>query len=185
MKSILGIVLLMLAGGISSGYISKASSNYTSRKYIAAGNSSAPEPAARVFPVAGKRSIIGSFWGAARDGGSRKHEGIDIFARKGTPVVAVTDGVVMEAGNTPRGGKTVWLRSYTDDFYYYYAHLDKHLVQAGQMVKKGEYLGTVGNTGNAKLTPAHLHFGIYTYNGAINPLPHVKGLPKVALVTKK
>jgi murein DD-endopeptidase MepM/ murein hydrolase activator NlpD len=137
-----------------------------------------------VFPVAGKHSVIGSFWGAVRDGGKRKHEGIDIFAKKGTPVVAITDGIVVEAGNTARGGKTVWLRSLNDEFVYYYAHLDRQVVQAGQYVKKGDSLGTVGKTGNAKFTPPHLHFGIYTYSGPVNPLPIVKNLPKVSIISK-
>src|SRR5688500_2029606 len=136
MKSVLAVVLLLLAGSISSGFISKATSNFAGKRFFEKTN---PDTTGMVFPVAGKRSIIGSFWGAARDGGKRKHEGIDIFARKGTPVVAVADGVVVEAGNTPRGGKTVWLRSYSSDFYYYYAHLNVHYVKSGQFVKKGEY----------------------------------------------
>ena len=182
MKNVLGIVLLLLAGSIFSGFISKASSEIASKRFIERTNN--PDTSSMVFPVAGKKSIIGSFWGAGRDGGKRKHEGIDIFARKGTPVVAVADGIVMEAGNTPRGGKTVWLRSFNDNFYYYYAHLDKHMVQFGETVKKGQHLGTVGNTGNAKLTPPHLHFGIYSYTGAIDPLPYVKHLPKVSIPRK-
>lgn len=178
MKNILAVVLLLLAGGVSSGFISKATSKYSGKRFI---EKATLDTADMVFPVAGKRSVIGSLWGAARDGGKRKHEGIDIFARKGTPVVAVADGVVVEAGNTTRGGKTVWLRSYSAEFYYYYAHLNEHFVKSGQSVKKGEYLGTVGNSGNAKLTPPHLHFGIYSYTGAVNPLPYVKHLPKVTI----
>lgn len=181
MKNILGIVLLLVGGSIGSGFISKATSAYISSPYL---DKSRPDTASKVFPVAGKSSIIGSFWGAVRDGGKRKHEGIDIFAKKGTPVVAIAEGVVLDVGNTPRGGKTVWLRSLNDDFAYYYAHLDKQLVQPGQYVKKGDRLGTVGNTGNAKLTPPHLHFGIYTYSGAVNPLPIVKKLPKVSIGSK-
>jgi murein DD-endopeptidase MepM/ murein hydrolase activator NlpD len=134
-----------------------------------------------VFPVSGKKSSIGSFWGAARDGGKRKHEGIDIFAKKGTPVVAVTDGIVSAVTNGGIGGKTVWLRSFDYSWTAYYAHLDQQKVKRGQFVKKGEVLGTVGNTGNARTTPAHLHFGIYTWNGAVNPLPYVKQSPKVDL----
>src|SRR5262245_22778476 len=67
--------------------------------------------ASLAFPVAGKKAKVGSFWGAVRDGGKRKHEGIDIFAKKGTPVVAVCDGIIISSGNTPRGGKTIWLQS--------------------------------------------------------------------------
>ena len=131
------------------------------------------------YPVAGKRSNIGSFWGDVRDGGKRKHKGIDIFARKGTPVVAISDGIIVSKGSTPRGGKILWLKSFSNPWLVYYAHLDQHKVKRGQIVKKGQVLGTVGNTGNARYTPSHLHFGIYSWAGAINPLPYVKYSPKV------
>lgn len=145
-----------------------------------------PKPSSSVskslaFPVAGKRAKVGSFWGAERDGGKRKHEGIDIFAKKGTPVVAVCDGIIVSSGNTPRGGKVLWLQSLRHRWKAYYAHLDQKKVKPGQLVKKGQVLGTVGNTGNAKYTPSHLHFGIYkTFGGAMNPLPFVKNSPRVA-----
>jgi hypothetical protein len=141
-----------------------------------------------VFPVSGKKSAIGSFWGDVRDGGQRKHEGIDIFARKGTPVLAVTSGIIVSKATTPRGGKVVWLQSSTHTFQAYYAHLDEQYVRAGQWVQKGEVIGTVGNTGNARTTPAHLHFGIYTWSGAVNPLPYVRHASKISLpadVSKK
>ncbi|HYF30248.1 MAG TPA: M23 family metallopeptidase [Chitinophagaceae bacterium] len=132
-----------------------------------------------VFPVSGKKSNIGSFWGDVRDGGRRKHQGIDIFARKGTPVLAIADGIIVSKGNTPRGGKTLWLQPVGYPWTVYYAHLDQQKVKEGQFVKKGEVLGTVGNTGNARYTPAHLHFGIYTWIGAVNPLPYVKYSPRI------
>jgi murein DD-endopeptidase MepM/ murein hydrolase activator NlpD/SH3-like domain-containing protein len=127
------------------------------------------------FPVKGKDArAIGSFWGASREGGKRRHEGIDIFARKGTPVVAATDGVVSNVGTTRLGGKVVWVINKNLQAVYY-AHLDKQLVKVGQVVKEGDVLGTVGNTGNARYTPAHLHFGVYRgWGGATNPLPYVK-----------
>ncbi len=127
------------------------------------------------FPVEGKDAkAIGSFWGASREGGKRRHEGIDIFARKGTPVVSATDGVVTNVGNTRLGGKVVWVINKNLQAVYY-AHLDKQLVKVGQVVKEGDVLGTVGNTGNARYTPAHLHFGVYRgWGGATNPLPYVK-----------
>lgn len=140
------------------------------------------------FPVAGKRSNIGSFWGASRDGGKRRHEGIDIFARKGTAVLALTDGVISYRGSTARGGKVLWLNSNHHPWSAYYAHLDKQLVKEGQAVRKGQVIGTVGNTGNARTTPSHLHFGMYTVRGPMNPLPYVKHSPRVAVsktVTKK
>ncbi len=127
------------------------------------------------FPVKGKDArAVGSFWGASREGGKRKHEGIDIFARRGTPVVAATDGVVSNVGTTRLGGKVVRVINKNLQANYY-AHLDKQLVKTGQLVKAGQVLGTVGNTGNAKTTPAHLHFGVYRgWSGAVNPLPYVK-----------
>ena len=138
------------------------------------------------FPVWGKKSNIGSFWGDVRDGGKRKHRGIDIFAKKGTPVVAICDGVIVSRGNTPRGGKTLWMQAAGYAMTVYYAHLDEQKVRVGQAVKKGEIIGTVGNTGNARTTPAHLHFGIYTWlGGAINPLPYVKHAVKVTTPYKK
>ena len=125
------------------------------------------------FPVAGKgNAAIGSFWGMERDGGKRKHEGIDIFAKKGTPVVAVTNGTISFTGERGLGGKQVWLRDGLFGKSLYYAHLDSIAVQGGMAVKTGDTLGFVGNTGNAKTTPPHLHFGIYQ-SGAINPLPFV------------
>jgi murein DD-endopeptidase MepM/ murein hydrolase activator NlpD len=134
-----------------------------------------------VFPVTGKRSVIGSFWGAVRDGGRRKHEGIDIFARKGTPVVAICDGFIVSKGSTPRGGKILWLQSTGHPISVYYAHLDQHKVRNGQFVRKGQVIGTVGNTGNARYTPPHLHFGIYKFTGPVNPLPYVKNSQKIVL----
>ncbi len=125
------------------------------------------------FPVAGKgNAAIMSFWGMERDGGVRKHEGIDIFAKKGTPVVAATDGTIGFTGERGIGGKQVWLREGLFGNSLYYAHLDGIAVESGARVKAGDTLGYVGNTGNAQFTPPHLHFGIYK-NGAVNPLPFV------------
>jgi murein DD-endopeptidase MepM/ murein hydrolase activator NlpD len=137
------------------------------------------------FPVSGKKSRIASFWGAQRDGGKRKHEGIDIFAKKGTPVLAISDGVIAARRSTPRGGKVLWLRPDAYSWSAYYAHLDKQKVHAGQYVHKGQVIGTVGNTGNARYTPSHLHFGIYTNKGAVNPFPYVKKSRKIVVPQKR
>jgi peptidoglycan LD-endopeptidase LytH len=133
------------------------------------------------FPVAGKgNASVGSFWGMERDGGARKHEGIDIFAKKGTPVVAITNGSVSFTGERGIGGKQVWLRDGMFGKSLYYAHLDGIAVEAGQNVKTGDTLGFVGNTGNARFTPAHLHFGIYRFGGAVDPLPYVFTTEKIS-----
>jgi len=128
-----------------------------------------------IFPVSGKgNSAIQSFWGAPRGGGTRTHKGVDIFARRGTPVLAATDGYITNTGNRGLGGKQVWMRDGVFGQSLYYAHLDSIVVSGGQRVKTGDTLGLVGNTGNAKTTSPHLHFGIYTSRGAIDPLPFVE-----------
>lgn len=128
-----------------------------------------------VFPVAdGNNQSIQSFWGAVRDGGRRSHEGVDIFAPRGTPVVAATKGYVTSTGDKGLGGKQVWLRDQNRGVSLYYAHLDSIMARQGMRVQPGDTLGLVGNTGNARTTPPHLHFGVYKgYRGAINPLPFV------------
>ncbi|WP_022822990.1 M23 family metallopeptidase [Hymenobacter norwichensis] len=128
------------------------------------------------FPVRGKNDVaVGSFWGVDRDGGARRHEGIDIFAKRGTPAVAAAAGYITRVNETPRGGRVVWLADTEHGQHLYYAHLDKQLVQPGQQVKIGDTLGLVGNTGNARTTPPHLHFGIYrSGRGAVDPFPFVR-----------
>ncbi len=136
------------------------------------------------FPVAGSKAKTGSFWGDARDGGKRNHEGIDIFAPRKTPVIAAADGYVTRVAEGGIGGKTVWMRVNEHDVHLYYAHLDEQKVSDGQSVKKGDTLGTVGNTGNAKFTPPHLHFGVYTSRGPIDPLPFVNPAVRIAPALK-
>jgi murein DD-endopeptidase MepM/ murein hydrolase activator NlpD len=126
-----------------------------------------------LFPVAGKdRRAIRSFWGDPREGGRRRHEGNDIFAERGTPVLAVADGRVGRVREGGLGGKTIWLRDESRGLSYYYAHLSEQLASSGQRVARGDTIGLVGNTGNARTTPPHLHFGIYS-GGARDPLPYL------------
>jgi peptidoglycan LD-endopeptidase LytH len=132
------------------------------------------------FPVGDKKAYIGSVWGDNRDGGKRSHEGVDIFAPKRTPAVAAADGHIVSVREGGIGGKTVWLRPDDQNYTLYYAHLDEQLVQEGQAVKKGDVVGLVGNTGNAKTTPPHLHFGIYGYGGAVDPSPFINRQLKTA-----
>lgn len=126
------------------------------------------------YPLrAPRKNHIKSFWGDARDGGGRSHEGIDMFAPKRTPVVAAANGRVTRVNENNLGGKVVWMRPDNKNYILYYAHLDEQLVTDGQAVKTGDTLGLVGNTGNARTTPPHLHFGIYATGGAIDPFPFV------------
>lgn len=122
------------------------------------------------FPVEGlsERAILSSF-GVPRDAGRRHHEGVDIFAPRNTPVLAVVDGVASPR-SSKLGGNTVWLR--TGDGSFYYAHLERAAITFRQKVKAGDVLGYVGNSGNAITTPPHLHFGFYRRPlGAIDPTP--------------
>lgn len=131
------------------------------------------------FPVeAASQGNIGSSFGASRDGGAREHHGVDIFAKRGTPVKAVIDGRVQtDTGGI--GGNHVWLSGGMlgiGSASYYYAHLDSFAIESGDVVKKGEILGYVGNTGNARTTSPHLHFGIYS-GDPIDPAPFLKPEP--------
>lgn len=123
------------------------------------------------FPVqrTGNPKII-SLWGAGRDNGSRSHEGIDIAASFRTPALAGANGRITSVSENKLGGKVVFMAPDDADFNLYYAHLDTQMVTQGQRVKAGDIVGLVGNTGNAQYTVPHLHFGIYTSSGAIDPL---------------
>ena len=130
--------------------------------------------AALPFPVVGAEAgSIRSLFGASRDAGRRHHDGVDIFARRLTPVLAVAAGRAMPRQDA-LGGNTVWLN--TPGTSYYYAHLDRVAVKEQQPVKVGDVLGYVGNTGNATGMPSHLHFGVYRWGREpIDPLPLLLG----------
>jgi murein DD-endopeptidase MepM/ murein hydrolase activator NlpD len=113
--------------------------------------------------------------------GSLRHEALDILAARGTPVVAVDDGVVSKLFTSVRGGLTVYQFDPAGDYCYYYAHLDRYaegLVE-GQPLRKGQRVGYVGTTGNAPPNTPHLHFTIFKlgpekrwWEGvALNPFP--------------
>ena len=124
---------------------------------------------ALAFPVVGKdKSAIGSLFGAPRDGGKRKHHGVDIFAKRHTPIIAPTEGRIRFVGERGLGGRVIWMRDTKRNQTLYFAHLHDILVEDDAYVYPGDTLGTVGNTGNARTTPPHLHFGIYK-DGPIDP----------------
>ncbi|WP_405514994.1 M23 family metallopeptidase [Spirosoma sp. KNUC1025] len=133
------------------------------------------EPAL-AFPVQGRDSRqISSYFGASRDGGRRRHEGVDIFAPKGTPALASVDGIITGVGSNSLGGNVAFLSDNDRNIRLYYAHLDRWNVSNGQRVSVGDTVGFVGNTGNARTTGPHLHFGIYGFtDGATDPLPFIR-----------
>jgi peptidoglycan LD-endopeptidase LytH len=119
---------------------------------------------------------IQSRFGASRDAGRRLHEGIDIFASRGTPVRAAADGWVGSSLTNGLGGNVIWVWTPLRGIRTYYAHLDRHAASPGEHVSAGDIVGYVGNTGNARGGPPHLHFGVYmSGEGSVDPLPYVCG----------
>jgi murein DD-endopeptidase MepM/ murein hydrolase activator NlpD len=110
-------------------------------------------------------------WGAPRSD-NRRHEGIDIFAPRGRPVISTTNGVVFKVGEDNLGGHVVRVLG-PGWQWHYFAHLDRFGdIEPGSIVQQGTVLGYVGNTGNASGTPYHLHYGVYRFlGGARNPYP--------------
>jgi murein DD-endopeptidase MepM/ murein hydrolase activator NlpD len=129
---------------------------------------SVPTPEAPLCPVkgAGKWDFSNSF-GAPRDG-QRQHMGNDIFAKRGTPVVAPVAGTVRTVDGG-RAGIGFYLDG-VDGVTYYGAHMNERRVANHQSVARGDVIGTVGSTGNAAGTPTHLHFEVKPGNGtSIDP----------------
>lgn len=132
-----------------------------------------PPDSALPIPVQGVLfTEIEDSWGSPRSGG-REHRGVDIFARRGTPVYAAADGYVLRTGESEVGGNFVYTVG-AGGVRYYYAHLDSIAtgVKYGLPVTTWTVIGYVGNTGNASSTPSHLHFGMYVpREGPRNPFP--------------
>ena len=131
-----------------------------------------PPAIALPVPVDGVRARgIADTFGAPR-GRDRRHAGVDIFAARGTPVRSATLGIVASIRESGLGGRQVWILGPGRERYYY-AHMDDWTpgLQAGDIVLAGDRIGGVGDSGNARGTPTHLHFGIYGGQGARDPLP--------------
>ncbi len=113
---------------------------------------------------------IQSGFGAARDAGRRSHHGVDIFAPRNTPVLAASRARVRRVGEQRLGGNVIWLYDEARSLNLYYAHLESQAVQGGEWVVPGQVIGAVGNSGNARTTPTHLHFAIYARGeGPLDP----------------
>lgn len=127
-------------------------------------------PSSLPIPVRGvRRSDLRNSWGAPRSGG-RNHKGIDIFAPRGREILSTTPGLVVTVGHNLLGGRIVWVLG-PGGHWHYYAHLEKFGdVRPGDVIREGTVVGYVGDSGNAKGTPPHLHYGIYRFSGgAMNP----------------
>lgn len=133
-----------------------------------------------MFPIAGTYStpLIDSY-GFPRMPGTPDehwHEGIDLFAAKGAPLVATERGVITKLGVGRLGGLKFWLKGESGTEWYY-AHLDSFApgLADGVVVEAGQLVGYVGNTGNALTTPPHLHMQVHPGGGEpVNPYPLLK-----------
>ena len=125
-----------------------------------------------LMPVEGVRvRDVADTWGAPR-GANRTHEGQDIFAPRSTRIFSATEGYVLRVTDGTLGGNSVFILG-AGGRRYYYTHLEGFAegLEVGQHVSTDTLIGYVGNSGNAQTTPTHLHFGVYTGEGAMNPLP--------------
>lgn len=134
-------------------------------------------------PIKGLRAsdILDTFHDA-RDGGGRWHEASDIMAPRGTPVVAMTAGIVKKVLTSAPGGFTVYQFNAAETHCFYFAHLDRYGpgLREWILLKKGDLVGFVGSTGNADPARPHLHLAIFElgpdkrwWNGShpVNPYP--------------
>ena len=138
-----------------------------------------PQGATHIFPVVGDATFTDD-WGGSRAGG-QTHQGIDLFAVTGTPVVAVSDGALFRVGSNPVGGWRLWLRDRWGNTFYY-AHLSAFAPAAreGANVRAGTVIGFVGNTGDAKTSPPRVHFEVHPNGGrSVPPFPLVSAWPRL------
>lgn len=134
-----------------------------------------------IMPVSGlsTRALVDT-WGQARSEG-RQHQGIDIMAPMGTPVIAAADGRIVKFFDSERGGVTIYQFDAAEHWVYYYAHLSRRApaLAEGDPVVQGQVIGFVGETGNA--TTPHLHFELQRLGpdrkwwvaDAVNPYPYL------------
>lgn len=134
-----------------------------------------PSSGGGVCPVAGAVSFSDT-WGAPRSGG-RRHQGVDMIAARGTPIVAIYAGTIKRISTNTLGGKSIWLRAGNGDEFYY-AHLDSYGdISVGKSVSEGYVVGYNGSSGNAPDWLPHLHFEFHPGGGsAVNPYPLVKSV---------
>ena len=128
------------------------------------------------YPIRGPhadRGAIGTF-GVARNGG-RRHEGFDVNAPCGTPLVAARGGRVVRAGLDPvLHGNVVIIRGAQTQRDYWYSHMkNRTRLRVGDTVRTGQRIGSIGDTGNARTIGCHLHFEIHSRGRPIDPAPEL------------
>lgn len=168
----LGLVVALGAAGRPAAPQAEALKSVSAAKAIELG----PD---LIVPVDGlSAESLSNNWGAARSEG-RRHQGIDIMAPHGAPVLAVADGEIVRFWNSELGGVSIYQADASGELVYYYAHLSARAgnIKEGDRVRQGQVIGYVGQTGNAS-TP-HLHFEMarvadarrWWRGQAINPYP--------------
>jgi peptidoglycan LD-endopeptidase LytH len=119
-------------------------------------------------PVEGVKGeqLVDSF--SDQRSGTRVHEALDILAPRNTPVKAVDDGTIARLFYSKAGGTTVYQFDPSEQFCYYYAHLERYAdgLHEGDRVRKGQVLGYVGTSGNAPKNTPHLHFAVFRLTAA-------------------
>lgn len=149
-------------------------------------------PSGLRIPVAGVASgqLVDTF-AQARAQGARRHDAIDIPSPDGTPVLAAAQGTVEKLHPSHDGGNTIYVRSPDRRLIYYYAHLSAYArgLREGMAVQSGQFLGTVGHSGNASPQAPHLHFAMWVADPAlgwsqdapaVDPYHYLKGKPGAA-----
>jgi len=141
-----------------------------------------------IIPVAGVKpeQLIDTFDDARSEG--RVHDAIDIMAPAETPVLAAANGKIVKLFQSEKGGTTIYQLN-AQDLIFYYAHLSRYAdgLAEGDLVKQGQVIAYVGDTGNAGTGNYHLHFSIaavsdskrYWEGTAINPYPLLQNRPRI------
>ncbi len=145
----------------------RSSQKVGSLSSMARGPASIPKQEAINFkwPVPSKRRISSSF--GRRGWSMRKHDGIDIPAKRGSKIIAANNGVVIYSGKDIGGYGNVTVLAHPHGYFTLYAHAKKNLTKKGQRVNKGQTIALVGNTGRS--SAPHLHFELRRDDEALDP----------------
>ena len=166
-------MVLCLPSGASTTTTAKPTSTSTATTTA----TTPPSVSISQFPVQGPCWFTDT-WGAPRSGG-RSHEGVDIIAKSGLYLYAVSDGTLTKQylDSTSSLSGNGWRLTRADGTYFFYAHLSAFApgLKVGSTVKAGQIIGYVGMTGNAG--SPHLHFEVHPGGGAaVNPTPTVRAV---------
>lgn len=186
---ILGLIIVVVGGFASMMSFGGYPGHHTAPRTPSPAPQATIAPATSgvlAVPVVGvKRQAIMDSWNDSRGGGARGHQGTDIMAPGGTPVVAAAPGRIEKLFQSGLGGVTLYVRSPDRRWTYYYAHLAGYAsgIREGMAVKAGDTLGYVGDTGDAGAGNYHLHFGLtkmqpgerWWQGENVNPYPMLAG----------